>query len=341
MCPRPNRVGPIEMPHILIAGKIHEDGLMLIEKARGFTFDYVTEINFESYAPLLEKADGLVIRTQPLPAETIMAAHRLRIVSRHGVGYDAVHVPSMNARGIPLTIVGDVNSRPVAEHAMMMILGLAKRVRIYDGATRDARWSYRNSFDAIELDGKALLIIGFGRIGRNIARMASGFGMTIHAYDPMLTPDDIKQAGAIPVTDLHIGLAIADFVTIHAPKTGDKALIGRDELKAMKPTSFIINTARGGLIDENALCDALEAQELAGAGMDVFVEEPPPMGHRLFTRADVILSPHSASLTTESAQRMAVMSVQNAIDYFEKKLDPALVVNRDHLSVEARQHLKG
>lgn len=329
------------MPHILIAGKIHEDGLALIEKARGYTFDYITEISFESYAPLLAKADGLVIRTQPLPAETIMAAHELQIVSRHGVGYDAVHVPSLNARGIPLAIVGDVNSRPVAEHAMMMILGLAKRVRIYDGATRDSRWSYRNSFDAIELDGKALLIIGFGRIGRNVARMAAGFGMTIHAYDPVQSSASIKAAGAIPVVDLHDGLAIADFVTIHAPKFGDKPLIGRNELKAMKPTSFIVNTARGGLVDENALCDALEAHELAGAGMDVFVDEPPPMGHRLFTRADVILSPHSASLTTESAQRMAVMSVQNAIDYFEKKLDPALVVNRDHLSAEARAHLKG
>lgn len=329
------------MPHILIAGKIHDDGLTLIEKARGFTFDYVTEISFESYAPLLDKADGLVIRTQPLPPETIMAAQKLKIVSRHGVGYDAVHVPSLNVRGIPLTIVGDVNSRPVAEHAMMMILGLAKRVRIYDGATRDSRWSYRNSFAALELDRKALLIIGFGRIGRHVARMASGFGMKIHAYDPMQTADSIKAAGATPVADLHAGLALADFVTIHAPKIGDKPLIGRSELKAMKPTSFIINTARGGLIDENALCDALEAHDIAGAGMDVFVDEPPPMGHRLFTCADVILSPHSASLTSESAQRMAVMSVQNAIDYFEKKLDPSLVVNGDHLNAEAREHLKG
>lgn len=329
------------MPHILIAGKIHDDGLAIVEKAKGISFDYVTEISYDSYAPLLEKADGLIIRTQPLPAETIMAAHKLQIVSRHGVGYDAVHLPSLNERGIPLTIVGDVNSKPVAEHAMMMILGLAKRVRIYDGATRDGRWSYRNSFDAIELDGKTLLVIGFGRIGRNVARMASSFGMVIHAYDPMQTHDMIRATGANPVENLRAGLALADFVTIHAPKIGDKPLIGRDELKAMKPSAFIVNTARGGMIDENALCDALEAKELAGAGIDVFVDEPPTMGHRLFTRAEVILSPHSASLTSEAAQRMAVMSVQNVIDYFENKLDPALVVNRDHLSNEARGHLRG
>ena len=328
------------MPHILVAGKIHDDGLAILEKAKGFTFDYVTEISHESYLPFIEKADGLVIRTQPLPADTIMKGARLKIVSRHGVGYDAVHVPTMNARGLPLAIVGDVNSRPVAEHAMMLILGLAKRVRIYDGATRDGRWAYRNSFEAVELDGKALLTIGFGRIGRHVARMASGFGMTIHAYDPMQSDDAIKSAGAIPVRKLEDGLALADFVTIHAPKIGDKPLIGAAELKCMKPSSFIVNTARGGMIDEDALADALEAKGIAGAGIDVFVEEPPAMGHRLFTRADVIVSPHSASLTAESAIRMAVMSVQNVLDYFEKKLDPALVVNRDHLSAEAREHLK-
>lgn len=328
------------MPHILVAGKIHDEGLALLENAKGFTFDYVTEISHVSYAHLIDKADGLVIRTQPLPAETINKGARLKIVSRHGVGYDAVHVPTMNVRGLPLAIVGDVNSRPVAEHAMMLILGLAKRVRIYDGATRDGRWAYRNSFDAVELDGKALLIIGFGRIGRHVARMASGFGMIIHAYDPMQSDDAIKSAGAIPVKKLEDGLALADFITIHAPKIGDKPLIGAAELKCMKPSAFIVNTARGGLIDEDALADALDAKAIAGAGIDVFVEEPPAMVHRLFTRADVIVSPHSASLTAESAIRMAVMSVQNVLDYFEKKLDPALVVNREHLNAEAKDHLK-
>lgn len=328
------------MPHILVAGKIHDDGLALLENAKGFTFDYVTEISHESYAHLIDKADGLVIRTQPLPAETITKGTRLKIVSRHGVGYDAVHVPTMNARGLPLAIVGDVNSRPVAEHAMMLILGLAKRVRIYDSATRESRWAYRNSFDAVELDGKSLLIVGFGRIGRHVARMASGFGMTIHVYDPMQADDAMRAAGAIPAKRLEDGLALADFVTIHAPKIGEKPLIGATELKCMKPTAFIVNTARGGLIDEDSLCDALDANLLGGAGIDVFLDEPPQSSHRLFSRDNVILSPHSASLTAEAAIRMAVMSVQNVIDYFEKKLDPSLVVNRDHLNAEAREHLK-
>ena len=328
------------MPHLLIAGKIHDDGIALLKAAKGVTYDYVPEISHDSYAHLIEKADGLVIRTQPLPTDTIAKGSKLKIVSRHGVGYDAVDVPSLNARGIPLAIIGDVNSRPVAEHAMMLMLALAKKVRAYDAATRVGPWGYRNSFEAIELHEKNLLVVGFGRIGRHVAKMASGFGMVIYAFDPFQSNEAIKAGGAEPITDLKTGLALADFVTVHVPMSGGKAVIGSDELACMKKSALIVNTARGGLIDENALHHALQSGQIAGAGIDVFLEEPPAANHPLFASEKVILSPHSASLTAESAIRMAVMSVKNALDYFDAKLDPALVVNRDHLSDEARLHLK-
>ena len=328
------------MPHLLIAGKIHDDGIALLKTAKGVTYDYVTEISHDSYAPLIDKADGLVVRTQPVPALTIAQGKNLKIVSRHGVGYDAVDVPALNARGIPLAIIGDVNSRPVAEHAMMLMLALAKKVRTYDAATRVGPWGYRNSFEAIELHEKNLLVVGFGRIGRHVAKMASGFGMNIYAFDPFQSNDAIKASGAEPVTDLKTGLALADFVSVHVPMSGGKAVIGSEELACMKKSALIVNTARGGLIDENALHAALQSGQIAGAGIDVFLEEPPPADHPLFASEKVILSPHSASLTAESAIRMAVMSVKNALDYFDAKLDPAFVVNRDHLSDEARLHLK-
>jgi len=333
-------VEDIDVPHLLIAGKIHDDGIALLKAAKGVTYDYVTEISHDSYAPLIEKADGLVIRTQPLPADTITNGSKLKIVSRHGVGYDAVDVPSLNSRGIPLAIIGDVNSRPVAEHAMMLMLALAKKVRAYDAATRVGPWGYRNSFEAIELHEKNVLIVGFGRIGRHVAKMASGFGMVIYAFDPFQSNEAIKAGGAEPITDLKAGLALADFVTVHVPMSGGKAVIGSDELACMKKSALIVNTARGGLIDESALHHALQSGQIAGAGIDVFLEEPPAANHPLFASEKVILSPHSASLTAESAIRMAVMSVKNALDYFDAKLDPALVVNRDHLSDEARLHLK-
>jgi D-3-phosphoglycerate dehydrogenase len=277
----------------------------------------------------MPKADGLVVRTQPVRAETIASAPRLKIVSRHGVGYDAVDVEALNKRKIPLAIVGDVNSRAVAEHAIMMLFSLSKKIRIYDQAVRKGQWNLRNQFDSLELFEKTLLIVGLGRIGRHLLGMARGFGMTILAYDPGLSSEMIKQIGAEPVTSLHDGLRRADLISLHAPKTGDQPLIGKAELAIIKSTAILVNTARGGLIDEEALVEALENKKLRGAGLDVFSDEPPVASSALLHRDDVILTPHTASLTDESAMRMAVTSIQNALDCFAGKLNPALVVNRD------------
>jgi D-3-phosphoglycerate dehydrogenase / 2-oxoglutarate reductase len=316
-------------PHLLVAGNIHEAGLRLLETQTDVTYDYVPDLIYDSYAPLMPKADGLVVRTQPVRADTIASAPRLKIVSRHGVGYDAVDVEALNKRKIPLAIVGDVNSRAVAEHAMMMLFSLSKKIRVYDQAVRKGQWNLRNQFDSLELFEKTLLIVGLGRIGRHLLGMARGFGMTILAYDPGLSLEMIKQIGAEPVTSLQDGLRRADLVSLHAPKTGDQPLIGKAELAVMKPTALLVNTARGGLIDEGALVEALENKTLRGAGLDVFSDEPPAASSALLHRDDVILTPHTASLTDESAMRMAVTSIQNALDCFAGKLNPALVVNRE------------
>lgn len=316
-------------PHLLVAGTIHEAGLRLLESQDDVTYDYVADLAYNSYAALMPKADGLVVRTQPVRAETIASAPRLKIVSRHGVGYDAVDVAALNDRKIPLAIVGDVNSRAVAEHAMMMLLSLSKKARIYDHAVRNGDWDQRNRFDSLEVFEKTLLIVGLGRIGRHLLGMARGFGMTILAYDPGLSSDAIKEIGAEPVSTLLEGLSRADLVSLHTPKTGNRPLIGQVELTAMKSTAILVNTARGGLIDEEALVEALEAKRLRGVGLDVFEEEPLSASSALLFRDDVLLTPHTASLTTESAMRMAVTSIQNVLDCFAGKLNPALVVNRD------------
>ncbi|NBU14268.1 MAG: 3-phosphoglycerate dehydrogenase [Alphaproteobacteria bacterium] len=316
-------------PHLLVAGNIHEAGLRLLETQTDITYDYVPDLIYDSYAPLMPRADGLVVRTQPVRAETIASAPRLKIVSRHGVGYDAVDVEALNKRKIPLAIVGDVNSRAVAEHAIMMLFSLSKKIRIYDQAVRKGQWNLRNQFDSLELFEKTLLIVGLGRIGRHLLGMARGFGMTILAYDPGLSSEMIKQIGAEPVTSLHDGLRRADLISLHAPKSGDQPLIGKAELAIIKSTAILVNTARGGLIDEEALVEALENKKLRGAGLDVFSDEPPVASSALLHRDDVILTPHTASLTDESAMRMAVTSIQNALDCFAGKLNPALVVNRD------------
>lgn len=314
------------MPHVLVAGKLHPSGIALLDAAPGVTYDHVEEVSEASYAPLIDRADGLVIRTQPLSAETVAAAKRLRIVSRHGVGYDAVHLPSLNQRGIALAIVGDVNSVSVAEHAMMLLLAAAKRGVRGDRAVREGNWNWRNRLEAIDLAGKRLLIIGYGRIGRHLARRAEAFGMEVRAFDPYLAANGWPQGPVGAVDRLEEGLAWADAVSLHIPKT-DGALIGAAELAAMKPTAILINTARGGVVDEQALVAALTEGRLAAAGLDVFESEPPARDNPLFALDQVVLSPHIAGLTAECGERMAIASVQNVLDFFDRRIDPTLVVN--------------
>ena len=328
------------MPHVLVAGRIHDAGLALLRSASGVTFDLVEEVSTESYSPLVEHADAVLIRTQPMPAAVINAAPRLKIVSRHGVGFDAVDIAALNKRGIPLVVVGDVNSQSVAEHTMMLILSLAKRTLTYDSKTRRSEWNYRNSFDATELAGKTLLLVGFGRIGRSVAKLAEAFSMEVLVHDPFVDEATIRSTGAIPASDMNLALAQADVISVHIPLSAGGALIGAPELAKLKPTAVVVNTARGGLIDEEALATALEKGRLAGAGLDVFTAEPPQRDHRLFSNERVILSPHSAGLTLESAIRMSESAVQNILDFFAGSLDPKLVVNAASVSPSAKELLR-
>jgi D-3-phosphoglycerate dehydrogenase len=314
------------MPHILVAGTLHPSGIDLLRSAPGVTFDYVEEISEPSYAPLIGKADGLVIRTQPLSAATVERAERLKIVSRHGVGYDAVDLPSLNRRGIALAIVGDVNSVPVAEHAMMLLLACAKRLIRADRAVREGQWGWRNRVEPIELSGKHLLILGYGRVGRRLAGLAAAFGMEVAAHDPYLARLGWPEGPVRQAADLEEGLAWADAVSVHVPKT-DRPVIGAAEIAAMKKGAILINTARGGLIEEAALVAALEEGRVGAAGLDVFEGEPPPQDHPLFGFDQVVLTPHNAALTAECSLRMALSSVHNVLDFFAGRIDTSLVVN--------------
>lgn len=319
------------MPHILVAGKLHPSGVALLKSAPGVTFDYVEEVSERSYYPLIGKADALVLRTQPLSASTVASADRLKIVSRHGVGYDAVHLASLNERGIALTVVGDVNSVSVAEHAMMLILSAAKRVLRGDHAVRDpSEWGWRNRLEAEEISRKRLLIVGFGRIGRHLARMATGFGMEIRAFDPFVQTQGWPEGTVLPADNLLEGLRWANVVSVNVPKA-DRPIIGKNEFAAMQLGAILVNTARGSVVDEAALIEALQSGHLGAAGLDVFDDEPPSKDCRLLSFDQVVLSPHIAGLTRECGERMAVASIQNVLDFFSGRIDPKLVVNADQL----------
>lgn len=318
------------MPHVLVAGPLHPSGRALLDAA-DVTVRYIDEISEESYAPHIAGADALLIRTQRLSAATIAAADRLRIVSRHGVGYDAVDLAALNARGIALAVCGDVNSYSVAEHACMMILACAKRALRADAAVRTGPWGWRNRLESQDLRGRNLLLLGYGRIGRHVGAMMAGFGMEVRACDPYLEAHGWPADGVPSAGPLAGALGWADVISVSAPK-GERPLIAAPEFAAMKDGAILINTARGGIVDETALAAALDSGRVAAAGLDVFETEPPAADNPLLAFDQVLLSPHIAGVTEGAAERMAIGSVQNILDFFAGTLDASLVVNKGHLA---------
>lgn len=313
------------MPRVLVAGKLHESGLAIFRDAANIMLDYVEDTDPVAMAPHLGSADALLLRTQPFGADAIARSSKLRIVSRHGVGVDAVDVAGLSRRGIPLAVVGDVNARTVAEHAMLLLLAASRRLLAYDAAVRPGGdWGYRNSLAAREVWGKTLLIVGLGRIGRHLARMAEGFGIRVMAYDPYTSAH--PPEGVQMVADLNDGLRQADLVSLHIPGS-DRPVLGAGEVALLKPGAVLVNTARGGAVDEAALFSALSDGRLQGTGLDVFSTEPPDAAAPLLSRSEAILTPHAASMSVECAERMAMAAARNIVDYFEGRLDPGLVVN--------------
>ena len=320
------------MPKVLIIQPFHEDGMKLFEARPDVAYEVVDG----ALAELAEKiadADGVTIRTTPLPAEVLNRAARLKVVSRHGVGYDNIDVDALIRRGIPLAIAADANATAVAEHTLYFMLALAKQGLRYDRATRAGGWAVRNSLEAVDLLGRRVLVMGFGRIGREVARRCAAFGMAVMVYDPYVQANVIEAAGDYrSVPDFEAALPETDVLTVHMPLGADsRGLIGAAELAALPAHAFVINAARGGIIDETALHDALTSGRIAGAGLDVFDREPPPEDHPLFALQNVILTPHSAGLSKEAAIRMAISTARNVLAGIDGKLDPSMVVNREVL----------
>jgi D-3-phosphoglycerate dehydrogenase len=318
--------------NILVLGRIHDAGLDLLRARPDVTFDLVpnpTEPEIIARAPA---ADAIIVRTTKLGAAALDAAPRLKIVSRHGVGYDNVDMATLDRRGIPLTLVGNVNALAVAEHTLFMMLALAKRAVEYDRATREGRWTLRDSFGATELHGKTLLLLGFGRIGREVARRAQAFGVTVLAYDPYVPVEAMYAARVQPVPKIGDALGAADFISVHLPLSAEtRGIVGTAAFAGMKKTAIVISTARGGIVDEPALVEALKSGRIRAAGLDVFTDEPPAPDNPLLRLDNVLLSPHSASITEECAIRMAEVSARNALGGLDGKLDPELVVNKQVL----------
>ena len=317
---------------ILVIGHIHQDGIDLLRARSDVTIE-TTEAHKESdLVKLVPDADAILVRSALITSAIIEAAPLLKVVSRHGVGFNSVDVQALTARRIPLTIAVGGNAVSVAEHTLYLILALAKQGQCYDTAARQGDFSFRNAPIAREIETSELLVIGFGRIGTQVARRALAFGMAVHVYDPYVPDSVVQDQGAQIVRNLHEALPQMDVVSVHCPLNEEtNNLISDHELRLMKPNALLINTARGGIVDETALHSALLQGEIAGAGIDVFVTEPTSPSLNLLELANVVVSPHCAGVTVESSARTARIAAQNALDGLDSTLDEVFVVNREVL----------
>jgi D-3-phosphoglycerate dehydrogenase len=280
---------------------------------------------------LLAQADGVALSLTPFGEAEIKAGPRVRVVARHGVGYDAVDVAALTRHGIPLMVTGTADSPSVAEQALHFMLELAKRGARLDAMVRERRWNERlNEALPVDLFGKTLLVVGFGRIGTRIARACVALGMSVRVYDPYVAPAAIEAAACLPERDLDAALPHADFVTIHCPKTPETVgMFGAQRLARMRKSAFLVNTARGGIVDEAALHAALASGAIRGAGLDVLDREPPASGNPLLDLPNVVLAPHMAGVTAESFDRMAVAVANNLLGVLDGKPDMDNVVNQE------------
>jgi D-3-phosphoglycerate dehydrogenase len=292
----------------------------------------ISAADFEKLLQQQAPVHGVALGATRFGEAELEAAQDMQVVARIGVGYDSVDVSALSRRKVPLMVAGTANSPSVAEQAMFMMLTLAKRAVELHALVKDGQWSTRLGLLPFDLFGKTVLIVGFGRIGTRTAKRCLAMEMNVLVYDPYKSAAEIKAAGCGPVSDLDAALPRADFVTLHCPKTPETTgMFNAARLARMKPSAYLINTARGGIVVEAALHDALVSGKLAGAGLDVFEQEPPPRGHALFELPNVIIAPHVAGVTREALERMGEQTARNMLSALDGEPIRQNVINQDVL----------
>ncbi|MFQ6066020.1 MAG: hydroxyacid dehydrogenase [bacterium] len=319
------------MKKVLLSQPIQEAGMKLLEGKVEIII--APDTSEETMRKLCRDVHGIVLRTTSrVGKEVIAEAKSLQIISRTGAGVDNVDVQAATKRGILVCNLPGVNSLSVAEHTVTFILALAKRLRSMDESTRRGNWSSRNRYEAVDLKGKVLGLIGVGKIGSRVAKMCqSAFNMKILGYDPFISQGGETKWGIRFCREIRWVFEEADFVSVHVSGTAQtRNLIGWDLLSRMKKSAYFINTSRGGVVDEEALTNALKEGKIAGAALDVFSEEPPSKNNPLLEMENILLSPHSASLTKECVVSLARGAAQAILDFFSGKL-PENIFNRKGL----------
>ena len=316
---------------ILIVQPIHERGMQVFDES--FDVRVASDPSVATVIKEIKGVEGVVVRMAPFTREIIEAADALKVIGRHGVGVDTIDLQAATEKGIVVTNTPNANATSVAEHTLTAIGALAKRVVVYDHAIRNRRWELRNSYGAIDLDGKTLGLVGVGRIGSMVARRAAAaYNMKAIAFDPYVTPEKAREMGVTLCSAMDDVFEQADVVSLHTPLTPEtRRLVNADRLRLMKPTAFLVNFSRGEVVDEKALYDALKTGVIAGAAIDVYDPEPPLDDNPLFELDNILLSPHSAALTGECVIRMATGAAEGVVDVLTGRR-PQFVVNPEVLN---------
>ena len=315
---------------ILIVQPIHERGVQVFDES--FEVRVASDPSVATVIKEIQGVEGVVLRMAPFTREIIEAADALKVIGRHGVGVDTIDVKAATERGIVVTNTPEANALSVAEHTITAIGALAKRVVMYDRAIRNKGWEIRNSYRAIDLDGRTLGLVGIGRIGTLVARKAAAaFNMKVIAFDPYVKPEKAREMGITLVPASEDVFRQADVVSMHTPLTPEtRGFVNAARLGLMKPSAFLVNFSRGEVVDEKALYAALKTDVIAGAAIDVYDPEPPLNDNPLYELENIILSPHSAALTQECVIRMAVGAAEGVVDVLTGKT-PKFIVNPEVL----------
>jgi D-3-phosphoglycerate dehydrogenase len=293
----------------------------------------ISAADFNSMLREHAPVNGVALGGTAFGANEIVSSGEMRVVTRIGVGYDAVDVKALSANRIPLMTTGIANSPSVAECALFMMLALAKRAAELDKLVKSGNWTKRLGAIPYDLLGRTALVVGFGRIGSRLVKRLVAMEMNVLVYDPFRSEAEIEKAEAEYVTDLAAALPRADFVSVHCPKSPETInMFSAAQLHLMKPTAYLINTARGGIVDEAALYAALTTGKIAGAGIDVFAQEPPRPDHPLFTLDNVITAPHVAGVTREALDRMSLQTAKNILSALDGAPIRENVINQDVLN---------
>ena len=311
------------MKKILVIQPIHEEGINLLKDNSGFEYEVVDNIDTEFLKSKIKDCDGISIRTAKLSGDVIEAANNLKIISRHGVGYDNIDLEVSKKKDITLAITATANAVAVAEHVMFMILNISKRGSMYDDTVKSGKFNERNKLPkTVELWNKNILIAGFGRIGQALIKRCLGFEMNVFVFDPFVSKEFIEKRGGTKVDNLSKTSKDMDAMSLHIPLNDEtKNIINYELLKSMKKNCIIINAARGGIVNEVDLDRALNENLIFGAGLDVFETEPPAENNPLLKNKKVFLSPHTAAFTEECMTRMGKETIQNIFDFFDGNLE--------------------